>query len=63
MVNLAKATLAKATLMVTIQRIHLLSHYGVISVLEWSHMTYMLTFSVRKCLVLNQNLNTLNRYH
>ncbi len=26
-------------------------------------MTYMLTFSVRKCLVLNQNLNTLNRYN
>ncbi len=23
-------------------------------------MTYMLTFSVRKCLVLNQNLNLLN---
>ncbi len=32
---------------VTIQRIHLLSHYGVIFVLECSHMTYMLTFSVR----------------
>jgi len=32
-------------------------------VLECSHMTYMLTCSVRKCLVLNQNLNTLNRYY
>ncbi len=31
-------------------------------VLEWSHMTYMLTFSVRTCLVLSQNPNTLNSY-
>ncbi len=48
---------------VTIQHIHLLPHYGVIFVLKWSHITYMLTFSVRKCLVLRQNLNMLNSYN
>jgi len=45
---------------VTTQHIYLLLYYGVISVLEWSHMIYMLTFSVRKCLVLEQNTNMLN---
>ena len=52
----------RSNLIVPIHHIHLLSHNGVISVLGWSHIAYMFTFSVRKCLVLEQNLNMLNRY-
>ncbi len=46
--------------MVAIQSIHLLPQPGVISVLKWSHIKYMFTFSVRKCLVLEQKLNALD---
>ncbi len=45
------------------QRIHLYVPLRRVFVLEWLHRTYMLTFSMRKCLVLNQNLNTPNRYN
>jgi len=47
---------------VTIQRIHLFVPLRRVFVLKWSPRTYMLTFSVRKRLVLKQNLNMLNRY-
>jgi len=46
--------------MLATQRIYLFPYNGVISVLKWSHMTDMLTFSVRKCLVLRKNLNSLS---
>ncbi|MFT4928472.1 MAG: hypothetical protein ACI8WB_004591 [Phenylobacterium sp.] len=47
---------------VTLQRNHLLHHNCVIFVLKQLHMNYMRLFSVRKCLVLKQNLITLNSY-